>query len=184
MAPKLVYFVVKKFNLGETTPWLLRKKMITVKGPNIVHWNKKVVREYSTRIHSVKIFQLLRSRQHGSPINRDAGEGNVVLYATPNPFLLNKICLNQQRWYSDLSLCKALINWWLFPVRQSFNTPAITIDWLYQVTSNQHWMNWWLGYNDSFLESKQSHDTSNFSILTSLCCVSACTQNPREALTS
>ena len=23
------------------------------------------------------------------------GEGNVVLYATPNPFLLNKICLNQ-----------------------------------------------------------------------------------------
>ena len=24
-----------------------------------------------------------------------SGEGNVALYATPNPFLLNKICLNQ-----------------------------------------------------------------------------------------
>ena len=24
-------------------------------------------------------------------------EGNVMLYATPNPFLLNKICLNQEK---------------------------------------------------------------------------------------
>ena len=25
-----------------------------------------------------------------------AGEGNIALYATPNPFLLNKVCLNQE----------------------------------------------------------------------------------------
>ena len=27
---------------------------------------------------------------------RSPGEGIVALYATPNPFLLNKICLNQE----------------------------------------------------------------------------------------
>ena len=34
-------------------------------------------------------------------IQLDRGEGTVTLYATPNPFLLNKICLNQ-------SYCNAL----------------------------------------------------------------------------
>ena len=27
---------------------------------------------------------------------KERGEGIVTLYATPNPFLLNEICLNQQ----------------------------------------------------------------------------------------
>ena len=31
----------------------------------------------------------------GSFVNTSSGEGIVALYAAPNPFLLNKICLNQ-----------------------------------------------------------------------------------------
>ena len=32
-----------------------------------------------------------------APEGRETGEGYVAFYATPTPFLLNKICLNQGR---------------------------------------------------------------------------------------
>ena len=46
----------------------------------------------------------------------DTGEGTVALYATPNPFLLNKICLNQWnliwgKWLSTSNRSKLYTNW-------------------------------------------------------------------------
>ena len=46
-------------------------------------------------IESLNALYFQISNSTGTIANKPSGEGIVALYAMPNPFLLNKICLNQ-----------------------------------------------------------------------------------------
>ena len=80
----------------------------------------------------------------GSFVNTSSGEGIVALYAAPNPFLLNKICLNQcaddlakaisdregNEWFTarsfankcldDISIFKSTVDAFLLPLHTKF----------------------------------------------------------------
>ena len=52
----------------------------------------------------------------------DSGDGIIVLYAAPNPFLLNKLCLNQLQMHWSLLKCVLSV---MLTLYKATNTDAL-----------------------------------------------------------
>ena len=50
---------------------------------------------WSHSIYNYTVFQILENVVTAMQLIKLSGESIVTLYAAPNPFLLNKVCLNQ-----------------------------------------------------------------------------------------